>query len=179
MTRTQLVRWSFTAFAGVSVLPRRCRPARLRSLARPRRSPPGPDGNKPKEEKGEQAVERSSVTEHDLTIKGQTLHYRATAGMIVLKDDAGKPKADMFYVAYEKLPAKSGSTTRPANAGDGKEPQASDRDGKSDTSDKSDQPASPTASTPPPARSRSSSTAAPGRPRSGCTSGRPGPSASS
>jgi carboxypeptidase C (cathepsin A) len=100
--------------------------------------PAKPDGNKPKEEKGEQAVERSSVTEHDLTIKGQTLHYRATAGMIVLKDDAGKPKADMFYVAYEKLPAKSGPTTRPANAGDGKEPQASDRDGKSETSDKSD-----------------------------------------
>src|SRR3954451_1244478 len=69
--------------------------------------PAKPDGNKPKEEKGEQAVDRSSVTEHDLTVNGQTLHYRATAGMIVLKDDAGKPKADMFYVAYEKRPAKA------------------------------------------------------------------------
>src|SRR3954447_15429331 len=101
------------------------------------------DGNKPKEEKGEQAVDRSSVTEHDLTVNGQTLHYRATAGMIVLKDDAGKPKADMFYVAYEKRPAKAEgakggakdeAATRPASGAEAKEGQASS-DGKPDKLD--------------------------------------------
>src|SRR3954452_19316615 len=102
------------------------------------------DGNKPKEEKGEQAVDRSSVTEHDLTINGQTLHYRATAGMIVLKDDAGKPKADMFYVAYEKRPtkadgAKGDAATRPASGTEAKEGQTSSDD-KSDKSEAAGKP---------------------------------------
>src|SRR3954451_22491813 len=92
--------------------------------------PAKPDGNKPKEEKGEQAVDRSSVTEHDLTVNGQTLHYRATAGMIVLKDEAGKPKADMFYVAHGKRPAKAEGATgdtapRPSDGSEAKEGRAS------------------------------------------------------
>jgi carboxypeptidase C (cathepsin A) len=43
------------------------------------------------------------VTEHDITINGQTIHYRATAGLMPLLDDYGKSKASIFYIAYEKL----------------------------------------------------------------------------
>lgn len=45
-----------------------------------------------------------SVTEHQLTIDGKPLKYKATAGTMRMKDEAGKPRADFFFVAYEKLP---------------------------------------------------------------------------
>ncbi|MFO0861624.1 MAG: hypothetical protein U0570_13825 [Phycisphaerales bacterium] len=43
------------------------------------------------------------ITEHDIVIGGQTIHYRATAGLMPLLDDYGKSKASVFYIAYEKL----------------------------------------------------------------------------
>ena len=46
--------------------------------------------------------EKPIVTEHDTTIGGQAVHYTATTGQIPLKDDAGKTKARIFFVAYEK-----------------------------------------------------------------------------
>ena len=66
---------------------------------------------------------RVSVTEHSITVNGQVLKYKATAGYITLSDDkdgdkgddkdakpddgkgapsAGKPKAKIFFVAYTK-----------------------------------------------------------------------------
>lgn len=48
-----------------------------------------------------------------MTVDGQTLKYRATAGTIVLKDDAEKPKANLFFVAYEKQPAAEDAASRP------------------------------------------------------------------
>jgi carboxypeptidase C (cathepsin A) len=44
--------------------------------------------------------ETTSVTKHDLTAGGQTIHYTATAGNILLRDDQDKPNASIFYVAY-------------------------------------------------------------------------------
>jgi carboxypeptidase C (cathepsin A) len=41
------------------------------------------------------------VTEHERTIGGALLAYRATAGRMPLLDDAGKPRAHVFFVAYE------------------------------------------------------------------------------
>lgn len=49
--------------------------------------------------------EKLSITEHQITINGQALRYRATAGYMPVKDDAGKEKANFFFVAYEKLDA--------------------------------------------------------------------------
>ncbi|MGH9593937.1 MAG: S10 family serine carboxypeptidase-like protein, partial [Bryobacteraceae bacterium] len=46
--------------------------------------------------------EKSSVTHHSARIGGQQINYTATAGTYVIKDDAGTPKATMFYVAYTK-----------------------------------------------------------------------------
>ncbi len=57
--------------------------------------------------------DKLSITEHELTIAGQKLRYRATAGTLVQKDDSGKPKADLFFVAYEKLPLPENRADRP------------------------------------------------------------------
>lgn len=41
-------------------------------------------------------------TKHKITIKGQVINYTATAGYIQLKTEDGKPKANVFFVAYTK-----------------------------------------------------------------------------
>lgn len=46
--------------------------------------------------------ETSSVTQHSLTINGETLHYTATAGTLLVDNDNGKPIGSFFYVAYTK-----------------------------------------------------------------------------
>lgn len=51
---------------------------------------------------------KASVTEHELKIEGNALKYKATAGTLAMKDEAGKSKADMFFVAYEKLGDEGG-----------------------------------------------------------------------
>ncbi|HEX8875778.1 MAG TPA: hypothetical protein VF777_03455 [Phycisphaerales bacterium] len=57
------------------------------------------------------------VTEHDITLNGQTIHYRATTGLMPLLDDYGKSKASIFYIAYEKLEKGSDGTWQRADAG--------------------------------------------------------------
>jgi len=76
---------------------------------------------------------RVSVTEHSITINGQALKYKATAGYLTLSDEkaekdgkpedaahgapaapqpeAGKPKAKIFFIAYTREGVDSG--TRP------------------------------------------------------------------
>ena len=44
-----------------------------------------------------------SVTEHEITIGGKLIKYRATAGYLVLKDAKDKPRANIFFTAYTKL----------------------------------------------------------------------------
>ncbi|MDI1321013.1 MAG: peptidase S10 [bacterium] len=44
-----------------------------------------------------------SVTEHEVTINGKVIKYRATAGYLVLKDDKEKPRANIYFTAYTKL----------------------------------------------------------------------------
>src|SRR5205085_8593632 len=51
------------------------------------------------------AGERQSVTDGQILIGGTPLKYKATAAHLALKDDAGKTKAEIFYVAYIKQPA--------------------------------------------------------------------------
>ena len=47
-------------------------------------------------------TEQQAVTEHVVTIAGQEVHYTATAGTILLKEEQGKAKASVFYVAYTR-----------------------------------------------------------------------------
>ena len=44
--------------------------------------------------------ETKSETKHDWTAGGRAVHYTATAGNLLIKDDADKPIGSIFYVAY-------------------------------------------------------------------------------
>ena len=48
--------------------------------------------------------ETKSVTQHQMTVSGQTLHYTATAGNLLISrmahDEVEEPCHSMFYVAY-------------------------------------------------------------------------------
>jgi carboxypeptidase C (cathepsin A) len=44
--------------------------------------------------------ERAVSTQHSVTIGGQTIHYTATAGTILLRNRQNQPIGSMFYVAY-------------------------------------------------------------------------------
>src|SRR6059058_5953112 len=57
--------------------------------------------------------DKLSVTEHEISIHGRPLKYKTTAGTIQMKDEAGKHKADVFFVAYEKQPASDRPGSRP------------------------------------------------------------------
>src|SRR5262245_24368142 len=46
--------------------------------------------------------EEPVVTEHQTAIAGARLKYKTTAGFIPLKDSAGKPRAKVFFMAYDK-----------------------------------------------------------------------------
>ena len=55
-----------------------------------------------KDEKKDEPKDTVSVTEHTATINGKEIKYTATAGKLVMKDDEGKPKALVFFIAYTK-----------------------------------------------------------------------------
>ncbi|MCX5902442.1 MAG: hypothetical protein NTV89_03010, partial [Proteobacteria bacterium] len=48
------------------------------------------------------AAEKISITQHKLKVSGRTIKYTATAGCLQIKDEAEKPRANVFYIAYEK-----------------------------------------------------------------------------
>jgi carboxypeptidase C (cathepsin A) len=54
-----------------------------------------------------------SVTRHSIKVKGQMIHYTATAGYISLRDEKGKVQAEMFFVAYVQ-DSQGDKSTRPA-----------------------------------------------------------------
>ena len=43
-----------------------------------------------------------SITEHKLKVNGRTIKYTATAGFLQIKDEADKPRAELFFIAYER-----------------------------------------------------------------------------
>jgi carboxypeptidase C (cathepsin A) len=60
------------------------------------------DEKKSDEKKDDESKDKLSVTEHTATIQGKEISYTATAGTLVMKDDDGKPKAKLFFIAYTK-----------------------------------------------------------------------------
>jgi carboxypeptidase C (cathepsin A) len=54
------------------------------------------------------------TTRHSITVAGAKLEYESTAGTLVLKDDDGKAKASIFFIAYSKVNDKS-SDKRPVS----------------------------------------------------------------
>ncbi len=65
--------------------------------------------------------ETSSVTKHDTTIGGKLIHYTATAGNLLIRDDKDAPNGSIFYTAYtaDGADAKSRPVTFFYNGGPG------------------------------------------------------------
>src|SRR4051794_4821849 len=62
---------------------------------------------KPDEKKKEELKDKVSVTKHSAKINGKEIKYTVTAGKLVMKDDDGKPKALVFFIAYTKDDVKN------------------------------------------------------------------------
>jgi carboxypeptidase C (cathepsin A) len=60
---------------------------------------------------GVAAIERISTTHHTTNINGKPISYTAHAGTMVLRNEDGKPKASVFFIAYTK--DQENATTRP------------------------------------------------------------------
>jgi carboxypeptidase C (cathepsin A) len=91
--------------------------------ARPQQQPPAGKGDK---EAG--PTDRLVTTFGEVSVGGKVLHYKATAGTLVLKDDAGKAKAEVFFVAYEKHDKPAHPATRPAESRPSDAKEADDRE---------------------------------------------------
>jgi carboxypeptidase C (cathepsin A) len=61
-----------------------------------------PSPKTPKADPTKEAKEAPAVTEGAVTIDGKKVAYTATAGTLPVKEEDGKVKARMFYVAYTK-----------------------------------------------------------------------------
>jgi len=48
------------------------------------------------------AVEKLSITQHVLNVKGARIPYTATAGTLILKKEDGTPRASIFFVSYSR-----------------------------------------------------------------------------
>jgi len=53
-------------------------------------------------EKPPKLADKISQTEHQITMGDETVEYRAVTGTIVMRDEKGKAKANIFFVYYEK-----------------------------------------------------------------------------
>ena len=62
----------------------------------------GPAGPSPENEAGVAAVEKVSTTHHTANIGGKSIAYTANAGTMIIRDEDGKPKGTVFYVAYTR-----------------------------------------------------------------------------
>ena len=82
------------------------------------------DKEKDKERKADEKPpkeEKPSVTHHEIRAGGTAIRYTATAGYMPMKDENGKLKANIFYMAYTKdgVPAGRRPITFTFNGGPG------------------------------------------------------------
>ena len=79
-------------------------PAQDRTPTRDRNSRVGTQGEAATGDATEQAIpippENASVTKHDWSGAGTTIHYTATAGNLLIRDEKGAANGSIFYVAY-------------------------------------------------------------------------------
>jgi carboxypeptidase C (cathepsin A) len=47
-------------------------------------------------------VDKLAAADHEVVINGEVLNYSTTTGTIVMKDEAGKAKSTIFFIAYTK-----------------------------------------------------------------------------
>ena len=65
-------------------------------------SAPEPATSKPGKDDRKNEPKPDSVTAHAITLNGERLGYTATAGTVTLKEEDGKEKANIFFIAYAK-----------------------------------------------------------------------------
>ncbi len=65
--------------------------------------------------------EENSITQHTLVLNGETIHYTATAGNLLIRNAENDPNGSMFYVAYTEngVAAKDRPVTFLYNGGPG------------------------------------------------------------
>jgi carboxypeptidase C (cathepsin A) len=69
----------------------------------PTKEPAAKDaGKEPSKEKAKEPEEKLIESKHTLTIGGQEIAYKASAGTILLRDEDDKPTAAIFYMAYTR-----------------------------------------------------------------------------
>ena len=81
-------------------------------------------------------TDRLVSTDGEISVAGGILHYKATAGTLVLKDDTGKPKAEVFFVTYQKHDKPARPATRPAESRSTDTKEANDRNSTDDAESK-------------------------------------------
>jgi carboxypeptidase C (cathepsin A) len=65
------------------------------------------------DKKEKESKDDLSITTNTVTINGDTVTYRATAGTILMKDEEDKPQVKFFFVAYTRLDGDTNNATRP------------------------------------------------------------------
>jgi carboxypeptidase C (cathepsin A) len=82
----------------------------LPATGQPPKAGPKADGKAPSkaEAKPDTLKDALSETKHTLRVGDLKLEYKATAGTLVLRDDEGKAKASMFFVAYTRTDGDAG-----------------------------------------------------------------------
>lgn len=85
--------------------------------AQPRATPPATGSPAPKEEKKSSTdvsfnPDAAVTSMHEVTVKGQRVPYKATAGTLPVWDEDGKTIAGLFYTYYERSDIKD-QTSRP------------------------------------------------------------------
>lgn len=78
--------------------------------AQPPTQPPKPAAQEKDAEKKPTPEEKTSRTQHSITLDGEKIPYTATAGTILLKEEDGTAKATIFYIAYTRDGVKDPAT---------------------------------------------------------------------
>jgi carboxypeptidase C (cathepsin A) len=96
--------------------------AGIASAQSPKAQDEKPAGRESREDAGIPVPpETNTTTKHDLTVGGRAIHYTATAGNLLIRDEQGKANASIFYVAYTEdgVDAKNRPVTFFYNGGPG------------------------------------------------------------
>lgn len=111
-TQTALLAFSIVTFFGYTVLAQEKKPDEAKA-----QPPAATETGKP----SPTPQEKSSQTQHTLALNGQTIHYTATAGTLLIRDADNNPNGSMFYVAYTQdgIDAKDRPVTFLYNGGPG------------------------------------------------------------
>ena len=85
------------------------------------KEPAKASGKESNRDKAKEPEEKLVLSEHSVSIGGQEVKYKATAGTILLRDEEDKPTASIFYIAYARqdVPTATRPVTFSFNGGPG------------------------------------------------------------